>query len=307
MSGAAGSDDIPVRAGTMMPFEEQAVAIGCQGDRMVAVLNLPQEPNSRGVLIVVGGPQYRAGSHRQFALLARYLAERGIPALRFDYRGMGDSEGEARTFEEVDLDLRCALDAFFAHTPGLRDVALWGLCDAASAVLFYAHRDARVKGLALLNPWVRTAEGIARAHLRHYYLSRLVDPELWRKLGRGEFDFLGAGKSLAGTVGQVLAAGRIEREPAQSVQATLPSGRPLPARMADGLRRFRGRTLFILSGDDLTAQEFKDTVRRSKRWRELLDSPRVTWRDLPEANHTFSRREWRDQVAAWTADWVRSW
>ena len=25
------------------------------------------------------------------------------------------------------------------------------------------------------------------------------------------------------------------------------------------------------------------------------------------ADHTFSRREWRDQVANWTTDWVRSW
>src|SRR5690349_24048098 len=56
---------------------------------------------SRGVLLVVGGPQYRVGSHRQFALLCRRLAGRGVPALRFDYRGMGDADGAARTFESV--------------------------------------------------------------------------------------------------------------------------------------------------------------------------------------------------------------
>jgi alpha/beta superfamily hydrolase len=48
------------------------------------------------VLVIVGGPQYRAGSHRQFTLLARSLAEQGFAVLRFDYRGMGDSTGAMR-------------------------------------------------------------------------------------------------------------------------------------------------------------------------------------------------------------------
>ena len=300
MPRVARGDRIGVRAFAViadaLQFDEHAIAVECEAETMVAVLALPLAPAARGVLIVVGGPQYRAGSHRQFTLLARYLAGRGIPAMRFDYRGMGDSEGKARTFEEVEPDLRCALDAFFARAAGLRDVVIWGLCDAASAAMFYAHRDARVSGVVLVNPWVRTAEGIARTHLKHYYAGRLADPELWRKLGRGEFDLRGAAKGVIGSLRQVLR----RREPAVS-------DRPLPERMADGFGRFRGSALFILSGDDLTAQEFKDAAQRSKRWRELLDAPRVTWRDLPQANHTFSTREWRDQAAAWTADWVRSW
>lgn len=54
-----------------------------------------------GLLMVVGGPQYRVGSHRQFVLLARDLAAAGIPVFPFDYRGMGDSTGQARDFEGI--------------------------------------------------------------------------------------------------------------------------------------------------------------------------------------------------------------
>ena len=143
-------------------FREEAVVFECEGESLVGVLSLPAAPATRGVLIVVGGPQYRVGSHRQFTLLARHLAAHGIPSLRFDYRGMGDSSGAVRSFEAVDADIRRAIDIFYERVSGLESVVIWGLCDAASAALFYAHRDARVGGLVLLNPWVRTPEGMAR-------------------------------------------------------------------------------------------------------------------------------------------------
>ena len=81
---------------------------------------------------------------------------------------------------------------------------------------------------------------------------------------------------------------------------------PFTERMEDGLRKFRGKVLLILSGNDLTAQEFKDFVAGSARWRRLLESDRVTRRDLPEANHTFGRRDWREQVERWTGAWVEN-
>src|SRR3977135_1549980 len=190
----------------IMVSDEQALAIDCEGEPLTGILSRTAGPAGRGVLIVVGGPQYRVGSHRQFALLAHHLAEHGVPTMRFDYRGMGDSDGEARTFERVGEDIRCAIDRFFASVPGLKDVVIWGLCDAASAALFYAHQDARVGGLVLLNPWVRTQQGAARAYLRHYYVSRLFEPDLWRKIGRGEFSIRRALSGLTTLV--VEAAGR---------------------------------------------------------------------------------------------------
>jgi exosortase A-associated hydrolase 1 len=270
---------------------EEAVVFDCGGESLVGVLALPDAAAARGVLIVVGGPQYRAGSHRQFTLLARHLAHSGIASLRFDYRGMGDSGGAARSFEAVGEDISCAVNRLFGAVPALREVVIWGLCDAASAALFYAHRDARVTGVVLINPWVRTEQGIAQAHLRHYYGRRLLQANFWRKLLRGELDLRGAFKSLRKLVADAAAPRR--------------EAGTLPERMEDGLRRFRGRVLLILSGKDLTADEFRGVVSRSERWKELLRAARVTQYQLPEANHTFSRREWRDQVARWTADWVK--
>lgn len=285
-----------------MNFTEHALVFDCEGEAMVGIICESQLPAQRGVLIVVGGPQYRVGSHRQFALLARYLAERGVPALRFDYRGMGDSDGEVRTFESVGPDIRRAIDQLFASAPNLKDVVIWALCDAASAALFYAHQDKRVSGLVLLNPWVRTEQGLARAHLKHYYLRRLFQPGLWRKLASGNLNVLAALNSLG--AGVASAIGR-NRSPASAgkVSANVAA---LPDRMEQGLSRFQGRVLLILSGNDLTAREFEGVVEKSPRWRKLLDDARVTRFRLPKANHTFSSREWRDQVAGRTESWLKS-
>ena len=45
-----------------MSFVERALAFSCDGARLIAIVSLPQQPLRRGVLVVVGGPQYRAGS-----------------------------------------------------------------------------------------------------------------------------------------------------------------------------------------------------------------------------------------------------
>ncbi|MGI4842919.1 MAG: hydrolase 1, exosortase A system-associated [Janthinobacterium lividum] len=276
-----------------MAIEERALTFRCAGDWLVGVASLPVNPGSRGVLVVVGGSQYRAGSHRQFTLLARALAQDGIPAMRFDYRGMGDSEGEARSFETVGDDLRAAIDAFFAAVPGLREVVLWGLCDGASAATMYARSDRRVTGLVLLNPWVRTDDGLARATLRHYYRQRLGESSFWRRLLSGRLDLLRSLKSALGLVRAALA-------PASLAPA-------LPERMHAALAAFGGRVMVIIGGADLTGREFCDLAAATPAWKKLLSGPRVTRHELDGADHTFSRRAWRDQVAAWTSAWVRSW
>lgn len=280
-----------------MAATKRALTFDCAGSQLVGVLDIPVHAPRRAVLVVVGGPQYRAGSHRQFTLLARSLAAAGIPAMRFDYRGMGDSEGQARDFEAVGEDLRAAIDCFMASAPGLREVVLWGLCDAASAAMMYAAGDARVAGLAVLNPWVRTDSGLAKATLKHYYRARLFDRGLWTKIASGRFDVRAA---LASLRDQLRAVRTPRPDPGSSTGA-------LPERMLAGLTRFAGPLLVITCGGDLTAREFLDLCAASPGWKALLAAPRVRHEQLALADHTCSRQEWRDQVAAWTADWVRAW
>lgn len=276
---------------------EQALRFDCAGEHLYGILSTPTTPARRGVLIVVGGPQYRAGSHRQFTLLARALAAQGFAALRFDVRGMGDSSGAQRRFDDVGDDICAALDAFMLAQPDLRDIVLWGLCDAASAILLACASAPRVTGIVLLNPWIRTEQGLARATLRHYYRARLRDPAFWRHLLKG-------GINWRESVSSWLALVRKAGTPAKPQAATAPA---LPERMRDGLASFGGPVLLVLSGADLTAREFCDHAAGDVRWRTLLKHQRVTRHDLADADHTFSSSQWRDEVAQTTIDWLRSW
>jgi uncharacterized protein len=286
---------------TIAATGEHAFTFKCGDAALIGIVHATEKHTKRGVLVVVGGPQYRVGSHRQFALLARSLAAHGIPTMRFDHRGIGDSDEPFRGFEALNPDIAAAIDVFIAECPGLREVVLWGLCDAASAILLYAHRDPRVTGVVLLNPWVRTKESEGRAYLRHYYAQRFADPSFWRSLFSGRVNVQHSARSLLGFVAQRLrlAAGSDGANP------DLTDAGPLPDRMAEGLAKFAGPVLVILSGQDLTAREFEDSARLSATWPRLLADRRVSRRNLPAADHTFSRREWRDKVGEWTSEWVQ--
>lgn len=274
----------------MSRLPEQAFFVDCQGSELPAIVHAVEAPRPIGVLIVVGGPQYRVGSHRQFVLLARDLAAAGIPVMRFDYRGMGDAEGAPRDFAHIDDDLRTAVDAFISRQPGIKQVMLWGLCDAASAALLYAAQDPRIGALMLLNPWLQQQQAQAQVVLKHYYWQRLRSTDFWRKLLRGSVNWLASVKDFSS---QVRKAGK-----------TADHTSSLSTRMALAWKAFAGRRLVILSGDDLVAQEFLTVVKNDVRWHGLLEQDNVQLAKLPEANHTFSRREWRNEVSRLCREFV---
>jgi uncharacterized protein len=284
---------------TESPLIEQVLAFDCEGARLWGILTRPPAGASApriAVLVVVGGPQYRVGSHRQFVLLSRALARRGFPSFRFDYRGMGDSEGSARSFEGAGPDLRAALDALCAACPQAGRVVVWGLCDAASAALMFATADERVVGVVAVNPWARSAASLSATRVKHYYAARLVQREFWSKL-------LFGGVNLRASLGSFFGDLRAARGSRRS-SPTQRGDDSFQTKMARGLRRFRGRVLLILSSNDLTASEFVQYTDSAVAWRGLLADPKVTRINVAEADHTFSRRIWQDQVENETSTWL---
>jgi exosortase A-associated hydrolase 1 len=279
-----------------MSTTEKAILFACGPDTLVGIVGLPPQPAQTGVVIAVGGPQYRAGSHRQFVLLARKLTAAGYAVLRFDYRGMGDSTGPSANFMAASPDIGAAIDALQTHAPQIRHVVLWGLCDAASAALMYVEgsKDPRVSGLCLLNPWVRSNASLARTQVKHYYAQRLLQRAFWVKLLSGKV----ALNALAGLARNVRAATAKEL-PTQTHTS-------FQDRMATAWLQFGGPLLLVLSGEDYTAKEFIEYAGTHASWAQAFQHPHLERHDLPTADHTFSAPSASRQVEDITVHWLHS-
>ncbi len=284
-----------------MTYREQAIVFPCERETLVGILTLPAghaTPSEVGLVVIVGGPQYRVGSHRQFLDLSRRVAAAGISVLRFDVRGMGDSTGDQHTFETITPDIAAAIDALQRHVPNVSRVALWGLCDGASAALLYlgAQQDVRVRGICLLNPWVRSEVSLARAHVKHYYWDRLRQRSFWVKLFSGKV----AVSALAGLWRNIrLTSGG-------GSNAAPESDTPFQERMAVAWRTSEQAILLVLSGNDYTAREFLEYAGTAPAWRGALTMRTCARHDVAGADHTFASKDLRSTVSTLTIEWLRA-
>jgi len=285
-----------------MTSRETTFAFGPpDGKQQVGIIHHPEEGAVNvGLLIVVGGPQYRIGAHRQYVHLARYCADQGIPVMRFDYQGVGDSGGSYPGFENVAGDIHGAIEEFLRQVPGIQSVALWGLCEGASALLLGGADHPAVSRVILANPWVRSESGLAKAYVKHYYLDRLKNPDFWRKIVSGRLDIITAVKGFLSNIRRAFggkAASRTLREE---------DNRPFPDRMLSGLKAFPGRTLLIMSQNDLVAREFDDLVSADRDWKNTLRDRGTDRIDIAGSDHTFSTESWRMAAAVATSTWLLS-
>jgi uncharacterized protein len=287
-----------------MTSQEIAVSFLCDQARLYGILHRPYKPSEEGILILAGRPALRSGRHRLFVLLARAWAEAGIPVMRFDHRGSGDSEGEMGTLEQTHADISAAVEAFQSNMPGMQNVVLWGLCGGAADAILYAPKDSRVHGIVLANPWIYDSrvQSLAALYRRgSLYLWKVRNVFSASSRATLETNPLeqpyagnGPGVSVSFETPEVDQCYRSYRAP------------DISKRLANSLQEFSGRVLIILSGKDTGAQAFKRTTWLSLRSRQILSSKQVRTEELPEANHSLRRPEWREAAAALTLQWLRN-
>ncbi|MGI5310476.1 hydrolase 1, exosortase A system-associated [Rheinheimera sp. WS51] len=274
----------------------QFIEINSKTNKLSAILH--PASGAIGVLIIVGGPQYRVGSHRQFVKLSQHLSAHSIPSLRLDSSGMGDSSGEKTEFYQQTADIDAAIETMFTQMPQLQKVVLWGLCDAASAILLKMnHADPRIAGLILLNPWVRQEQSHAATMLKHYYVKRLVSREFWRKIFSGGLAF----KRSITDFWQTWRSSK-QQSTLNSAKQTEYSASNYVQHMLTGWQKTNAETLLISSGNDLTAQEFLDLCLQNAQWQQCFNKAKRL--HINEANHTFSSAKWRKQVEQASSDFI---
>lgn len=225
--------------------------------RLVGTID--EAPGATGLLMVSGGNEVRAGAWNGQSLFAAQVAAAGFPVFRFDRAGIGDSSGDNRGFRESGADIAAALARFRREAPQLEKIAMFGNCDAASALMLAG--GAGADALLLANPWTienDTAEA-PPAVLRAHYLKRLTDLGALKRLLTGRIAVHGLVRSLHALV-----------RPA-------PPPSTLAQEMAQGLAQYRWPVTFLLAGRDRTAQAFAAQWPRG--------DPRL--RHCPEASHSF--------------------
>jgi pimeloyl-ACP methyl ester carboxylesterase len=148
-------------------------------------------------LLLCSGVKTRVAPHRLYRKLAGPFLARGIPVLRVDFAGLGDSEGE---WPDTSLDaiyglterghcvddVRSAFDWLEARR-GIRRFIAGGLCGAAVTALHVATRDPRLAALYAIGlPATYLGSGAKpeltshelRLH-RMRYLRKLLAPSAW--------------------------------------------------------------------------------------------------------------------------------
>ena len=285
----------------MMGSQEIPLCFECAGEASIGIVHAPIQPKRRGILMIIaGGPQYRAGVGRQLVIIARSFASQGTPVMRFDYRGTGDSSGKHLDFEEMGPDLDAAIHAFMQTVPSVTEIILWGGCNAASAVLMDGPNNPHVTGMIISNPWVHS-EAIHQKALRQYYLRRLTQKSFWIKFVTFKINPI---KILLSTLfGN---RDKITEKPETLIRS---KRQPFQTRMLIGAQKFQGKILLIISGRSVVSQEFKALVASNSAWRHALKRDGVTWKEFSDANQTFSTNAARNNLintaVAWLDDWSR--
>jgi len=188
-------------------YREHPVFFAGGDGKISGVLTIPtRRPvvcDAAAILLAGGGEVQGGERNRMWVHLARRLAESGIPALRFDYRGVGESEG---VVSEWWLDNPFTEDLIGAvrwlQNQGMRRLAMAGTCFGARTILAAAEQIDDLAGVALFTTPLSSArlgEKAATRFADHWTLAdylrraltlrvlrRALDPR-WREAYRRVF------------------------------------------------------------------------------------------------------------------------
>jgi pimeloyl-ACP methyl ester carboxylesterase len=129
---------------------ERPVRFQSRGKNIFGILHNAENNSKRvGVIFLNAGLQYRVGPHRIYVKTARRLSQLGFTALRIDFPGIGDSEGE---IGDVNFDLFDTEDTlraidFLTKEEKIERVVLLGTCAGARNALMTAAKDKRVDSI----------------------------------------------------------------------------------------------------------------------------------------------------------------
>ena len=239
-----------------------------------------------GVLLNSGAVR-RVGMNRIWVETSRRWAARGVPTLRLDLPGLGDSDGDERAYAHPDAFYRtefvafvvAALDALEARgLPG--GFVLSGLCAGAYWSFQTALADERVHGTVMLNLYrFSTASELDAGRIGRRARQLHRSGVLWSTMRDAVAD---------GTITRMLRA--IARNPQKLLnrEAEPEMSSALHAEMAQLGERGVARTLLMSLGEPIAQDIIDAGLDETEPW------PGVTFERIPIRDHGF-RPVWAQQ------------
>ncbi|RWM77230.1 MAG: alpha/beta hydrolase [Mesorhizobium sp.] len=147
----------------------ERVTFASHGEQIVGDLYLPEDMDpakARPALVVTGA--WMTVKEQMAARYAREMADRGFAALTFDFRGWGESGGARRQYEDPGAkiaDIEAAV-AYLETRPEVSKGRIGGLgiCASSGYMVTAAAKDAAIKSVALVAPWLHDAEVVEQTY-----------------------------------------------------------------------------------------------------------------------------------------------
>jgi dienelactone hydrolase len=290
------------------------------GLTLVGVVHEPVSAGRRDVAVILLSPgvKMRVAPQRLYVRLAEMLTSIGFTVLRFDFYGLGDSEGTINEPLLKDLygsiqvgryigDTRDAIE-WMQRTYGFRRVIVGGLCGGAITGLLAAAEDPAVCGVlgygvpvmldsSTIDPRKYMTAG-QLSSIRAKYLAKLRNPSAWLRILTFKTDFRLLWKALRKSARPKPAAAAASAPPVDD------NSNPCFPR---ALFKVLGRStpvLLLFSGADRLYAEFNEKF--LTRHGEQFDAhaAQVDVRVVDSANHVFTFREWQDDMLRQTELWL---
>lgn len=169
-------------------IEERLVFFPSQSTILAGILAAPPQPNGYAVVLPWGAsPLPSSGRNRERARVARALAEEGFHTFRFDYRGVGESDGDLRRTSMAaphTADIVAACD--WLTSQGLSRIVIVANCFGSWSSLMAAPRVPALQGIALVNGPVWRDHSQVRASRSWRWWTRKLKEFEWSNLRNTE-------------------------------------------------------------------------------------------------------------------------
>ncbi len=285
-----------------LTWHERAVAFG--PDRaMVGVLTAPDAGGGdTAVLLLNAGVIHRVGPNRINVVFARDIAGLGLPVLRFDQSGLGDSaprDQQSDLHASVEQDISDAM-AYMADNHGATKFVLIGICSGARAALRACYRLEGITASIVVDPPVFKT---ARAVVGHF-APRLLSADSWKTALSGK------NQRIKGAIDRL--RGRTSEDEPESAasETTMPDRLPeWPSKddMTQALAKIVGNgtsMLWIYTGGAADDQyNYRDQLRDA--FPDACASGLVDWELMGDVDHDFATAPSRDAIREQVCSWIK--